>query len=85
MSSASAETSIVEPNLHIACDAETHASGGSGARGGDNSHMQQRDGQVTFSPSDLSAFLACAHLTSLEVAVARGELTTPTGTTPTPS
>jgi hypothetical protein len=39
--------------------------------------MQHRDGRITFSPSDLSAFLACPHLTTLEVAVARGELTRP--------
>jgi predicted RecB family nuclease len=34
--------------------------------------MQLRDGQLVFSPSDLSAFLACPHLTSLQVAVAYG-------------
>jgi predicted RecB family nuclease len=31
-------------------------------------------GQLTFSPSDLTAFLACSHLTSLESAVAHGTL-----------
>ena len=30
-----------------------------------------------FSPSDLAAFLACPHLTTLELAVARGELEKP--------
>ena len=39
--------------------------------------MQLRDGRLSFSPSDLSAFLACPHLTSLELAVARGELEQP--------
>jgi uncharacterized protein len=35
------------------------------------------DGQLTFSPSDLNAFLACPHLTSLDVEVAREELERP--------
>src|ERR687895_2322179 len=39
--------------------------------------MQQRDGRLTFSPSDLNAFLACPHLTTLQLAVARGELGKP--------
>ncbi len=39
--------------------------------------MQQRDGRLTFSPSDLNAFLACPHLTTLQVAVARGEIPKP--------
>ncbi len=39
--------------------------------------MQLRDGRLTFSPSDLTAFLACPHLTSQQVAVARGELAKP--------
>jgi uncharacterized protein len=39
--------------------------------------MQQRDGRLTFSPSDLNAFLACPHLTTLQLAVARGELPRP--------
>ena len=39
--------------------------------------MQRGDGALTFSPSDLNAFLACPHLTSLELAVARGELERP--------
>jgi uncharacterized protein len=34
-------------------------------------------GQLTFSPSDLTAFLACFHLTSLDMAVARGTLPRP--------
>jgi predicted RecB family nuclease len=37
---------------------------------------QCRDG-LTFSPSDLNAFLACPHLTTLEVAVARSEIQKP--------
>src|SRR5690348_3312349 len=39
--------------------------------------MQLRDGTTYFSPSDLTAFLACEHLTRLELAVARGELVKP--------
>ncbi len=39
--------------------------------------MQLRDGQLCLSPSDLSAHLACAHLTNLNVRAARGELTKP--------
>jgi predicted RecB family nuclease len=35
------------------------------------------DDQLSFSPSDLTAFLACPHLTTLQVAVARGELSKP--------
>jgi uncharacterized protein len=35
--------------------------------------MQLRDGQLLFSPSDVSGFLACPRLTQLEVGVARGE------------
>jgi predicted RecB family nuclease len=35
------------------------------------------DRRLLFSPTDLTAFLACPHLTSLEVAVARGELARP--------
>jgi predicted RecB family nuclease len=34
-------------------------------------------GRLTFSPSDLTAFLACTHLTSLETAVARSMLPRP--------
>jgi predicted RecB family nuclease len=34
-------------------------------------------GRLTFSPSDLTAFLACSHLTSLETAVAHGTLVRP--------
>jgi predicted RecB family nuclease len=40
--------------------------------------MRLDDGcQLTFSPSDLTAFLACSHLTSLETAVGRGTLARP--------
>jgi len=35
--------------------------------------MQLRDGQFHFSPSDINGFLACEHLTRLELAVARGD------------
>jgi uncharacterized protein len=39
--------------------------------------VQFRDGHLVFSPSDLSAFVGCPHLTSLQVAVALGELKRP--------
>ncbi|MBD0330660.1 MAG: TM0106 family RecB-like putative nuclease [Thermoleophilia bacterium] len=39
--------------------------------------MQQQVGRLVFSPSDLNAFLACPHLTTLQLAVARGEIGTP--------
>ncbi len=39
--------------------------------------MRQQNGQLTFSPSDLNAFLACVHLTAQQLAVARGQLVKP--------
>src|SRR5215208_1687074 len=39
--------------------------------------MQQRNCRLLFSPSDLSAFLACRHLARLELGVARGEIARP--------
>ncbi|TMA98727.1 MAG: TM0106 family RecB-like putative nuclease [Deltaproteobacteria bacterium] len=39
--------------------------------------MQVLNGQFLFSPSDLANFVACEHLTQLEIAVARGEITRP--------
>jgi uncharacterized protein len=39
--------------------------------------VQQRNGSILFSPSDLNAFLECEHLTQLELAVARHELERP--------
>jgi hypothetical protein len=39
--------------------------------------MQQRDGSLLFSPSDLNHFLECEHLTALDLAVARCELARP--------
>ena len=39
--------------------------------------MQSRDGRLAFSPSDLNAFLACPHLTALQVAVALDEIQKP--------
>jgi hypothetical protein len=33
--------------------------------------MQERNGHIRFSPSDLNAFLECEHLTQLELAVER--------------
>ena len=40
--------------------------------------MQSHDTQLVFSPSDLSAYLACRHLTQLERRVALGLAPTPT-------
>ena len=39
--------------------------------------MQSTDGLLHLSPTDLNAFLACEHLTTLQVAVARGVLSEP--------
>ena len=39
--------------------------------------MQLRDGHLWLSPSDLSAYLACPHLTTLELESARGERNRP--------
>jgi uncharacterized protein len=39
--------------------------------------MRESNGGLSFSPSDLNAFLACPHLTALELAVACGELSRP--------
>jgi predicted RecB family nuclease len=39
--------------------------------------MQERNGRVLFSPSDLNAFLECEHLTQLELAAARQQLARP--------
>jgi uncharacterized protein len=44
--------------------------------------VKQRDGSILFSPSDLNAFLECEHLTQLELAVARSELTRPDDANP---
>ena len=44
--------------------------------------MQQRNGEMLFSPSDLNAFLECEHLTQLELAVARGTLERPADENP---
>jgi predicted RecB family nuclease len=39
--------------------------------------MQLRDGKLSLSPSDVTAYLACEHLTTLSLQVARGELVAP--------
>jgi uncharacterized protein len=39
--------------------------------------MQSKSGRILFSPSDLGNFVACEHLTQLEVEVAHGERTRP--------
>jgi len=39
--------------------------------------MQLINGHFTFSPSDVTAFLACQHLTALSLQVARGEIEKP--------
>jgi len=44
--------------------------------------VQQRNGEILFSPSDLNAFLECEHLTQLELAVARGALERPADENP---
>ncbi|HEY3181500.1 MAG TPA: TM0106 family RecB-like putative nuclease [Gaiellaceae bacterium] len=44
--------------------------------------MQQRNGSILFSPSDLNAFLECEHLTQLELAVARRQLARPSDENP---
>jgi len=43
----------------------------------DNDGMQSTGGRLLFSPSDLGNFVACEHLTQLDVAVAQGGLTRP--------
>jgi predicted RecB family nuclease len=44
--------------------------------------MQLRDTRLTFSPSDLTGYLACPHLTQLERRVALGHLAKPAGENP---
>ena len=44
---------------------------------GNNEYVQSRDGRLTFSPSDLTGYLACGHLTQLERRVALGLLAKP--------
>jgi predicted RecB family nuclease len=39
--------------------------------------MKATNGQLTLSPSDVTAYLACEHLTTLSLAAARGELAKP--------
>jgi predicted RecB family nuclease len=39
--------------------------------------VQERDGTILLSPSDVTAYLACEHLTQLELKVARGEIVKP--------
>src|SRR6266508_1736349 len=39
--------------------------------------MDVRGAQFSFSPSDMTAYLECEHLTQLELKVARGELVKP--------
>jgi hypothetical protein len=39
--------------------------------------MQRCGHRITYSPTDLNAFLACPHLTAVEVAVALGEFSEP--------
>ena len=46
-------------------------------RAADTREVQLRDGSLRLSPSDLSGFLACAHLTQLDLRAARGELSKP--------
>src|SRR5687767_15735010 len=44
--------------------------------------MQALDGRLTFSPSDLTGYLACGHLTQLERRVAQGLLAAPAAENP---
>src|SRR5690242_15898056 len=44
--------------------------------------MRTHNGQLLLSPTDLNDFLACPHLTALEVAVARGEIQRPVRVNP---
>jgi uncharacterized protein len=44
--------------------------------------VQQQNGDIHFSPSDLNAFLECEHLTQLDLAVARHEIERPTDENP---
>ena len=39
--------------------------------------MQLKNGHFVFSPSDVTAFLACQHATALALRVARGEIEAP--------
>ena len=39
--------------------------------------MRDLDGELVLSPSDLTGFAACAHLTQLEIRAMRGEITRP--------
>jgi predicted RecB family nuclease len=39
--------------------------------------VQAKKGQITLSPSDVTAYLACEHLTTLSLKVARGDLVRP--------
>src|SRR5829696_1514273 len=45
--------------------------------GRDNGEVRGDSGHLAFSPSDLVGFVACPHLTTQELAVARGELAKP--------
>ena len=47
--------------------------------------MQHLNDQLLFSPSDLGNFLACEHLTQLELAVALGKAVVRATRTPSPS
>ncbi len=44
--------------------------------------MQQQNGHILFSPSDLNSFLECEHLTQLELGVARHEIERPSDENP---
>jgi hypothetical protein len=46
-------------------------------RSGDSKGRKLADGHLWLSPSDLSGHLACPHLTTLQLAVTRGELEKP--------
>src|SRR6266540_3483030 len=48
-----------------------------GRSGADTESVQRDNGRILLSPSDVTAYLACPHLTTLELAVAREELEKP--------
>ena len=56
---------------------QTHLERARAPRNGFHLDVRLTDGQLTLSPSDLSGFLACEHLTTLDIGVGRGDLVRP--------
>jgi predicted RecB family nuclease len=65
------------PSRLLAREVESSPPEGSLGRGPSGRRLKAFAGHLLFSPTDLNAFLACEHLTTLQVAVARGELAKP--------